>query len=938
VAAKIRQEINILNHVITASSVEFVQLDTTQYSGTVTYSFETVGKVSSGTATVTLRRKGTTTDDATISVTATSYTRQRVTFTPPAGQTEYIINISGGTSPSIQVGRIVVLQSDTTAITSTETQIEIGNFETQSSASTVALANPKYWKYDASKWDGTKSFFVEVVYKRDSSMSSTTWKLQEDGGSDNFSFSDKTTIVSASTATTVTRTRVSFTPTDGRNYRIVSVDSDTMNPSHETYSAKIIVQQTPTVDVQQSSGTTQALLYGGTSGGNEAYSQSFIPSGNVTATGVTLSMLKIDGSPTDNVVVTLRSSHGGASLASGSIPASAIGAATAYYFIPFTSSASLSSGTTYYIEITRSGSRDTSNCIRINYEFNTDNYANGVFEAQTSGSFSALGQDANFKLHTTAPTKIEPQYLLANTGSFGGSTGLKDFDTLYDPAEWSAGGGTITYIHEGNGVASGTGDLKLQSDPNGTPADVTNSTITDCVERERSSSLTMPGASATLDVNVTGTGTLNASRILAQWAFSGSTTTTQTTTGKARIQATTTKTQTGKGDIRKTTTQTTTGKAKVSARTTQTTTGKARIQKTVSQTITGKGDIRKTTTQTTTGKARVQITSSQTQTGKTRVQKRVTQTINGRSRITVTTTRTQTGKSRVTATTTKTETGKARIQKTVSATQTGKARITKTTLQAITGKADIRKTASQTIQGKANIASGQTTSTQTTTGKARIQKTVTQTSTGKARITGTTSRTQQGKARVQKTVSRTQQGLARLQKTTTQTETGKARLQKTATQPTSGKARIQKSVSKNQSGLSRIQKTVAQTETGKARIYKTVTHTITGVASITHTVTTTQAVSGKARIQTPSIRQIIGHARIQKTSSQAIAGHARISVTHSATLTGKALITTRSQKTIRGRAKIRPHLPYQDKYSARSTAHQGKYTPKSTSYTEKYVS
>ena len=40
---KIRQEINILNHGITSSSVEYVNVNPTVYSGTVTYYFELVG-------------------------------------------------------------------------------------------------------------------------------------------------------------------------------------------------------------------------------------------------------------------------------------------------------------------------------------------------------------------------------------------------------------------------------------------------------------------------------------------------------------------------------------------------------------------------------------------------------------------------------------------------------------------------------------------------------------------------------------------------------------------------------------------------------------------------------------------------------------------------------------------------------------------------------
>jgi hypothetical protein len=116
-------------------------------------------------------------------------------------------------------------------------------------------------------------------------------------------------------------------------------------------------------------------------------------------------------------------------------------------------------------------------------------------------------------------SNLEEQYLLANS-SFGGTTGLKDFDTYYDPNEW--GGNTITYYLEGNGVSSGTGDIKLQQDPNGSPADITGSAITDTVEVEQSSNMTMPVSAQTLDVNVTGTGTLYASRIISVYTANAS--------------------------------------------------------------------------------------------------------------------------------------------------------------------------------------------------------------------------------------------------------------------------------------------------------------------------------------------------------------------------------------------------------------------------------
>src|SRR3989344_3052304 len=124
--ATIRQEINIIDAVISASGDDsaIIQLDTTKYTG-ATYYFETVAKVTSGTLTVALERFGTATQDAAISVTGTSFTRQRsASFTPPAGtQTEYNINLSGGTGPQVKAARIIVIQS-ADPIAATQTQIE----------------------------------------------------------------------------------------------------------------------------------------------------------------------------------------------------------------------------------------------------------------------------------------------------------------------------------------------------------------------------------------------------------------------------------------------------------------------------------------------------------------------------------------------------------------------------------------------------------------------------------------------------------------------------------------------------------------------------------------------------------------------------------------------------------------------------------------------
>ncbi len=113
---------------------------------------------------------------------------------------------------------------------------------------------------------------------------------------------------------------------------------------------------------------------------------------------------------------------------------------------------------------------------------------------------------------TASPTKLEPQYLLVNT--LRNTTGLADYDTTYDPAEWS---GTNTFIHQIDSSTDTADSAKLQSNPNVTPVDVTNSTATgaNLATSTPSTGMTMPVSSATIDTNVLNV-PIYASRILVQ--------------------------------------------------------------------------------------------------------------------------------------------------------------------------------------------------------------------------------------------------------------------------------------------------------------------------------------------------------------------------------------------------------------------------------------
>ncbi len=603
-AASVRQEINIINGIVSAAGDDsaIVTLDTTGYSG-ATYYFEVVGKVDSGTLTTTLQRVNTATSDATISVTGTSYARSRSSsFSPPAGVTRYNINLSGGTNPMIKAARIIVIQS---SLTATETQIEIGNRETgKSNTSNAALTNPKYWKYDSTKWDGTMTAYAEVSWKTgNQSASSTTYTT---AGNYTYRVTASTTLVdvaawggggagfdgsnsgggagggggafASSTLLVVPGTAYSMTVGAGGtgsgqagadstfNTTTVVADGGTGGSSVTTGigTGGSIVNSTGSTlfaggNGGQGNGTddgggggggsagphgaggiganASATAGGGGGGGNGGGNASGITGGTSTNGGV-------GGNGGNGGVCQAGTANANGGGGSGGADQAGIactagapggGGGGAETTGPWNGARGQIKLTEFYGFVGVALEEDDGSFG--NWTFKAQILNRGVASSTSSSTRSAAftpttgrhyrlvasttNSGFTYEIHnakiivdqTSSPTKLEPQYLLANTG-FGGSTGLQDFDTYFDPADWS--GVNNTYVHQSAGVSAGTGDVKLQSDPNGTPADISGSAITDVVQVEQSSSLTMPGSASTIDVNVTGTGTINASRILVQ--------------------------------------------------------------------------------------------------------------------------------------------------------------------------------------------------------------------------------------------------------------------------------------------------------------------------------------------------------------------------------------------------------------------------------------
>jgi chitodextrinase len=242
VLAQIRQEYAIgYAEDIVADTEGFIHLDTGASDGSVSYYFE-VTQLNPSTTTVSLRRKGTTIDDASITLDGVANDVQRsVAFTPPAGATDYVFH-DGDIDGGDYMVRIVALQSN---FTKTETQIQLdtdGNSTNPYSSTTfgIAFPHPAYWKYSAANWNGTKTFSWEIVWKTSSISAPATAQLQTsfDGISWGAVGSDVTTA-----STSATRTRTTFTPIDGNFYRIV-VHSSSGSDSVTAFAYRIIVDQT----------------------------------------------------------------------------------------------------------------------------------------------------------------------------------------------------------------------------------------------------------------------------------------------------------------------------------------------------------------------------------------------------------------------------------------------------------------------------------------------------------------------------------------------------------------------------------------------------------------------------------------------------------------------------------------------------------------------
>ncbi len=370
---------------------------------------------------------------------------------------------------------------------------------------TTPKENLRYKIYRKS-WDGTKTFSAEVVFANASTKSNCTITLQQDDGA--LSFTDLVTIVNASTAATATRTRVTFTPTEGRTYRIASKCASSKT-AYSVYCAKIIVQQ-------GSLEHTQGGIFGSAFTGLTAETQqgqSFTTSSAYSPSKVLL-WLSYFGSPTsDDLTLKITSSIGGSVLAtSNTVSGTLLSATSKWITFTFASPPSLSSATRYFLQLSRSvgdagaaytwGNSSDELAAESPYHFDGATWS-------TDGT-----SDRGFIVVDTDVTIVEPQYLLLNTND--GGTGLQTYQTLWDSTEWNDSQGGLPAFKYSHDATNAADSSKLNDIT--TTVDVTGATVTGA-NQKISALFTMPTTGDELDTNVTvSTGVVGAVRILVYYA------------------------------------------------------------------------------------------------------------------------------------------------------------------------------------------------------------------------------------------------------------------------------------------------------------------------------------------------------------------------------------------------------------------------------------
>jgi hypothetical protein len=322
------------------------------------------------------------------------------------------------------------------------------------------------------------------------------------------------------TSTTAARVRsAAITLTDGRWYR-VAIKSSSTKETVTIYRAGIVVQQVGSVagTVDSYSESNVDSDYALASDNFTGIGQSFTGDGNIIDY-CQFYLKKFRGSPTGNAVAKIFSHSG--TFGTSSVPNALLATSDNFDVSTLTSSYALTSlsftganriqlvsGTKYVVCFEYSGGAFVVNDVALGYDNSSPSHTGNSCK-KTSGAYSTTaGVDATFYVFSLEGTitKLEPQYLLANT-LFAAGTALQTFLTKWDSTEWS--GVTNTYTGQAE-AANGSTSVILITDAAGSTTVATISSP----DNAGTGAATMP-ADGNLDTKATtNAGDVAAARIL----------------------------------------------------------------------------------------------------------------------------------------------------------------------------------------------------------------------------------------------------------------------------------------------------------------------------------------------------------------------------------------------------------------------------------------
>lgn len=202
---KLEQQINIIDQIYstsatgyspTTNSLGLVKWTSGNYSGTVAVYFEAVicnsgyndGKTTTNQTTYAAlyTSAGSVVTNSEVSVTqqGCSYSRQRSSAISLSNGTDYSVKIKSSHQSAIayiRAARLIVVQSDPTWLTKTETQVEVGYSGSTSTSTYSEFTYPKYYYYDQDKFSPVPTIYFEATLSTNDTGSTAYAALSSDG-------------------------------------------------------------------------------------------------------------------------------------------------------------------------------------------------------------------------------------------------------------------------------------------------------------------------------------------------------------------------------------------------------------------------------------------------------------------------------------------------------------------------------------------------------------------------------------------------------------------------------------------------------------------------------------------------------------------------------------------------------------------------------------